>query len=123
MKINKNIKILIILIIISLISSIYIINNPNYKDSDNDGYVDSEDDFPYDNSEQIDSDGDGVGDNSDVFPNDPSEWSDFDGDGIGSNSDKNPYVDLAFNINLDKFVVNKRVDLFKWAQIYIKLYI
>ncbi len=92
MKINKNLVILvIIIIIISILLSIFILNNPNFKDTDKDGYVDSEDVFPNDNSEHIDSDGDGVGDNSDVFPNDPSEWSDFDGDGVGDNSDEFPF--------------------------------
>ncbi|MEZ5506847.1 MAG: thrombospondin type 3 repeat-containing protein [Gammaproteobacteria bacterium] len=37
-------------------------------DSDSDGFVDSEDAFPLNASEQNDADGDGVGDNSDVCP-------------------------------------------------------
>jgi hypothetical protein len=69
-------------------------------DDDNDGFEDSEDLFPYDQSEWKDDDGDGFGDNQDpdddgdgrndnfdVFPNDPEEWSDFDGDGVGDNQD------------------------------------
>ena len=168
MKINKNLTILIIIMLIILsILSIFIINYSNYIDSDRDGYVDSNDDFPYDSdeikdsdgdgvgdnsdvfpndpsewsdfdndkvgdnsdefpfypNEWIDSDGDGVGDNSDVFPNDPSEWSDFDNDGVGSNADKNPYVDLSIKINLEKFTISKKVDLFRWSQIYIQLFI
>jgi len=91
MKINKTIILLIVILIISSVSLIYILNNPDYIDSDSDGFVDSNDDFPHDNSEQKDSDGDGVGDNSDVFPNDPYEWSDFDNDGIGDNSDEFPF--------------------------------
>jgi len=92
MKINKNLILLIIIMsIILFFLSIFIINNPDYIDSDRDGYVDSNDDFPYNSDEQIDSDGDGVGDNSDVFPNDPSEWSDFDKDTIGDNSDEFPF--------------------------------
>ena len=60
------------------------------KDSDNDGYYDYEDDFPYDKSEWIDSDKDGHGDNSDIFPYDSSEWKDSDYDGYGDNSDVYP---------------------------------
>ncbi len=56
-------------------------------DSDFDGVLDSQDEFPNDPTETVDTDGDGVGDNSDVFPGDDSEWSDIDGDGIGDNSD------------------------------------
>ena len=40
-------------------------------DSDNDGYPDSSDAFPYDPKEWKDSDGDQVGDNSDYRPHDP----------------------------------------------------
>lgn len=121
MKINK--IILIIIISIFIIIPIYIINNPNFKDSDNDGYVDIIDKFPNDNLEHEDTDGDGVGDNSDAFPEDPLEWSDFDNDGIGSNSDKNPFVDLSVKINIDKFILNKKVDLLWWGQVYINLVI
>ena len=35
------------------------------KDSDNDGYLDSRDAFPFDNTEWFDVDGDGIGDNAD----------------------------------------------------------
>ena len=35
------------------------------KDSDNDGYLDSSDAFPFDNTEWFDVDGDGIGDNAD----------------------------------------------------------
>ena len=41
------------------------------SDSDNDGYVDTVDMFPYDPNEWYDMDGDGFGDNSDDFPCDP----------------------------------------------------
>lgn len=79
------------------------------------------DEFPNDPNEYKDSDGDKVGDNSDVFPNDPNEWSDLDFDGIGDNSDINPNVDLSLEVNIDKFIVNEKVDLLRWAQIYIDL--
>ena len=65
---------------------------PNPNDSDGDGVIDSEDDFPNDPTETTDSDGDGVGDNADAFPNDPTETKDTDGDGIGDNSDPTPYI-------------------------------
>lgn len=42
----------------------------NAADSDNDGVLDSQDDFPNAPTEVHDSDNDGVGDNSDPFPND-----------------------------------------------------
>ncbi|MBB3059220.1 putative Ig domain-containing protein [Microbulbifer rhizosphaerae] len=70
------------------------------RDSDNDGYFDDVDVFPYDPSEWSDSDLDGIGDNADAdddndgvddsvdaFPYDAGEWQDTDGDGIGNNSD------------------------------------
>ncbi|MED5308947.1 MAG: hypothetical protein VYA95_06315, partial [Candidatus Thermoplasmatota archaeon] len=60
------------------------------KDTDNDGYNDDVDDFPYDDTQWLDSDGDGYGDNSmgnspDAFPYDNTQWSDADGDGYGDN--------------------------------------
>jgi len=51
------------------------------NDSDNDGIPDTEDDLPFDPSEQNDTDGDGVGDNSDKFPKDPAASVDSDNDG------------------------------------------
>ncbi len=56
-------------------------------DSDGDGFLDEEDDFPYDPDETTDTDGDGVGDNADAFPTDPDETADSDGDGIGDNAE------------------------------------
>ncbi len=69
-------------------------------DDDNDGTPDSEDDFPFDASENTDSDGDGIGNNADSdddgdgtpdadddFPLDPSEDTDTDHDGTGNNAD------------------------------------
>ena len=37
-----------------------------------------------------DSDGDGYWDSEDAFPDDPMEWKDNDGDGVGDNSDEDP---------------------------------
>ncbi|MEM0912237.1 MAG: galactose oxidase-like domain-containing protein, partial [Pseudomonadota bacterium] len=62
----------------------------DFVDSDDDGIIDTEDDFPNDPNETSDSDGDGVGDNSDAFPNDPNESQDTDGDGVGDNTDAFP---------------------------------
>jgi len=107
-------------------------------DSDRDGYpdiwnpgkgqIDStsvpkliRDECPYDPEEYKDSDYDTVGNNKDAFPYDPSEWSDIDSDGYGDNSDINPFVNLSFEIKLDKFKVIRRVDLFRWSQIYFDI--
>ena len=59
-------------------------------DSDGDGVLDAEDDFPEDPNESTDSDEDGVGDNADAFPEDPSENADSDEDGVGDNADAFP---------------------------------
>jgi hypothetical protein len=60
------------------------------SDSDGDGWANLEDDFPNDSSEWNDYDGDGYGDNEDQFPYDPSEWADSDNDGVGDNEDTFP---------------------------------
>ncbi|MBT4407943.1 MAG: hypothetical protein HOC79_08755, partial [Euryarchaeota archaeon] len=59
-------------------------------DSDGDGVIDDDDEFPNDENETTDSDGDGVGDNADDFPDDENETTDSDGDGVGNNSDAFP---------------------------------
>ncbi|GLX84373.1 hypothetical protein tloyanaT_06250 [Thalassotalea loyana] len=69
-------------------------------DDDNDGFADTEDDYPYDRNEWLDTDGDGIGNNQDddddgdgvndwddVFPLDGTETIDSDMDGIGNNAD------------------------------------
>jgi hypothetical protein len=69
-------------------------------DIDNDGIDNSEDAFPYDDSEWWDSDSDGIGDVGDLdddndavldsqddFPLNSNEWLDSDSDGIGNNAD------------------------------------
>ncbi|WP_371374589.1 leucine-rich repeat domain-containing protein [Thalassotalea aquiviva] len=63
------------------------ITDHNDDDIDNDGYLNADDAFPFDDSEWVDTDFDGVGDNGDMFPNDPLEQYDSDGDGIGDNAD------------------------------------
>ena len=72
----------------------------NRTDYDNDGVINSNDAYPFDDSEQSDYDMDGLGDNADndddndgvadlddLFPFDELEQSDSDGDGIGNYAD------------------------------------
>ncbi len=61
-------------------------------DSDSDGVPDSDDPFPFDETETADADEDGIGDNQDDFPDDASEQYDTDGDGVGDNADLCPLV-------------------------------
>ena len=70
-------------------------------DSDGDGVIDSEDPFPYDETESADSDEDGVGDSADAFPNDAAEQFDSDEDGVGDNSDLCPLVAPIGDIHID----------------------
>jgi hypothetical protein len=69
-------------------------------DDDDDGYMDINDDCPFDAAEHVDTDGDGFcnvqdtdddGDGTydwnDLYPLDPTETADADGDGIGDNAD------------------------------------
>jgi hypothetical protein len=46
-------------------------------------------------AESNDSDGDGYNDSVDVFPNDDTEWLDTDGDNVGDNGDAHPGFDDA----------------------------
>ena len=50
-------------------------------DSDGDGMVDFQDQFPLDPTEWYDVDCDGIGNNADEFPLDRTQWEDADGDG------------------------------------------
>jgi outer membrane protein assembly factor BamB/DNA-binding MarR family transcriptional regulator len=85
------------------------------EDDDNDGYLDTEDDFPLDPNEWLDTDEDGIGNNADsdddndgyldendVFPLDPDEWLDTDGDGTGDNADLDDDND-GFNDDEDDY--------------------
>ena len=97
-------------------------------DIDNDGYLNEDDEFPFDPLEWIDLDGDGIPDNADqdddndgvpdisvnwredyliqdLFPNDPNESTDFDRDGVGDNGDPDDDND-GVNDNLDAFPFN-----------------
>ena len=76
-------------------------------DTDGDGITDSQDSFPYDNTQNQDTDGDGFGDNQqgnnpDKFPEDSSQWDDMDDDGYGDNPDGN-YSD-AFPDNSEQWM-------------------
>ena len=80
-------------------------------DTDGDGTMDMDDDFPNDASETTDTDGDGVGDNADVFPNDASETTDTDGDGVGDNGDAFPN-DASETLDTDGDGVGDNADIF-----------
>ena len=77
-----------------------ILNSTSSMDSDDDGVLDIDDDFPEDPLESLDTDGDGIGNNADLdddndgvadsedaFPMDDGEAVDSDGDGVGNNAD------------------------------------
>ena len=72
-----------------VIHSATVVSYPGF-DTDGDGVIDAEDDFPDNPDETNDSDGDGVGDNADEFPFDANETHDDDGDGVGNNTDAFP---------------------------------
>jgi hypothetical protein len=75
------------------------------KDSDGDGYIDTEDTFPNDKDEWEDKDGDGKGDHlADAFPNDKNEWADANENGIGDNQDEKnkPVVDEILSSDPEK---------------------
>jgi len=76
------------------------ISGPDINDSDNDGVLNYQDEFPNNSFEYKDTDKDGMGDNldpdadndgypdtNDSFPLDRNEWYDTDKDGIGNNAD------------------------------------
>jgi hypothetical protein len=84
-------------------------------DDDNDGYLDTNDDFPEDPNESKDTDDDGIGDNADDdddddgyldndddFPLDDEEWLDTDGDGKGNNIDSDDDNDGVLDVD-DKY--------------------
>ena len=74
-------------------------------DSDNDGYNDSVDAFPYDSSEWLDTDGDGVGNNSDLDDDDdgmPDAWETLYGLDPLDSSDANDDLDGDGVSNLDE---------------------
>ncbi len=83
------------------------------SDYDGDGYVYSEDAFPFDPTEWNDSDEDGVGDNGDDFPEDPSASLDSDGDGYPDDWNEGYTVDdSTTDLELDAYPDNPE----KWEQ-------
>ncbi len=73
-------------------------DNSEWNDTDMDGFGDNSDDCitEFGNSTQdllgcIDSDGDGWSDSGDDFPEDTLEWKDSDADGYGDNADAFPF--------------------------------
>ena len=75
----------------NLIGAVGVVNYGKLNlDSDNDGYLDDDDDFPFDPTEWLDTDGDGTGNNEDL---------DDDNDGMSDldelDSDRSPLVDEA----------------------------
>ena len=100
---------------------------PGCPDSDSDGWADSDDVFPNDDSEWIDSDADGVGDNADSCPLefgtstqierygcpvvnelDANETLDSDGDGVEDNSDNCPGTTNNTVVNLEGCIITTK---------------
>lgn len=94
-----------------------IFNNVD-TDDDNDGYPDTNDDFPLDSKEWVDTDGDSIGNNADQdddndgvtdrndeYPLDSSEAFDSDNDGLGNSidtdDDNDGVPDVADDFSLD----------------------
>ena len=78
-------------------------------DSDQDGYIDDMDDFPFDPAEWKDTDLDGVGDNTDHFPLDPAASLDTDGDGHPDEwNDGYSRSDSTTGLSLDLFPEDER---------------
>ena len=82
------------------------------QDFDNDGVLDTVDEFPFDSSESVDTDSDGIGNNADTdddndlvldvndrFPFDSTESIDTDSDGMGNNADTDDDNDLVLDVN------------------------
>jgi gliding motility-associated-like protein len=89
--------------------------DPTNPDTDGDGILDGQDDFPTDPNKAVDTDGDGiddtldpdddndgVNDSNDLYPLDPNESKDTDSDGIGDNADSDDdndgYSDITENL-------------------------
>ena len=79
-------------------------DNTEWNDTDMDGFGDNSDDCVNEtgNSTQdllgcIDSDGDGWSDSGDDFPDDPTEWKDSDLDGYGDNIDVFPFEETQWS--------------------------
>jgi len=79
-------------------------DNTEWNDTDMDGFGDNSDDCLNEsgNSTQdllgcVDSDGDGWSDSGDDFPDDPTEWKDSDSDGYGDNIDVFPFEETQWS--------------------------
>ena len=100
---------------------------PGCPDSDSDGWADSDDVFPNNESEWIDSDADGVGDNADSCPLefgtstqierygcpennelDANETLDSDGDGVEDNSDNCPGTTNNTVVDLEGCIITTK---------------
>lgn len=68
------------------------------KDSDGDGYYDSQDDFPHNPEEWLDTDGDNIGNNADMDDDNDGiyDYQDFSPLVAYIASDNDPYVDIYF---------------------------
>lgn len=58
-----------------------------------------------------DSDGDGFADSEDVFPENSLEWSDSDSDGVGDNADLLPYHNAVIVVSVDLYIGDGTSDL------------
>ena len=98
------------------------------------------DDFRYDPAASKDTDKDGYPDNwntdksqidsssippleIDEFPFDEKAHKDTDKDGYADYYDINDNVNLSIDININDFKITNKVDILRWAQIYLELYV
>jgi hypothetical protein len=118
-ELNSKVAVVLIIVIVCIAAGIYALftigplSDPGEeepRDSDDDGYPDTEDEFPFDANEWEDTDKDGTGDNSDAFPEDPDEYKDEDGDGIGSFTDLLDSGDAGIHIFVDQYYNISRLD-------------
>ena len=118
-QLNKKVVAVLIILVVCIASIVFALfyvgpltdpGEDKPRDSDDDGYPDSEDEFPYDENEWEDSDGDGTGDNSDAFPENPDEYKDEDEDGIGSFTDLLDSGDAGIHIFIDQYYNYSRLD-------------
>ena len=87
-------------------------------DTDSDGYPD------YWNTGKDQSDSTSIPPlEIDEYPEDPNAHKDTDKDGYPDFYDIYDYVNLSIEINIDKFLLTKRVDTLRWGQIYFEVYI
>lgn len=73
---------------------VYIYFNPDYSWSDS----------------FRDTDGDGFSDSEDIFPDQQTEWNDADADGVGDNADIWDYGNAAIRISVDLYIGDETAD-------------